>query len=390
MPAIGLVKILILAVDFDDAPVSSLVINDLPRRMQLGTIESFYKSVSGDQFKPIFNIYPTVARLPKNSDRYGDFEAADPLVNGEYASHLITHDALDQIKSKLDLSQYSAVITVVTGGHSLSGRLAVALSTDHDGFDKVPGDIHNEIVIGNDALDVEDVVPWRLIAHEINHLLGLPDLYLYSLDGQWQGKSPGPFGQQGFLRGDSASDSLAYNRWLRGWIPEERVLCVNNAISLKSISLAPQGSKDGKYELVLMKVSDTKLIAFESPKNKGFMSQTFPNSILIYSVDTTIPIGQGPIRIIPKVNSITSSRLTPSLPDWERYETAALLRGDWVKNNGQVFVNRPLKTTLNYVNLAILAGADDKLKTITCIKGKLVKKIKGYLPVCPTGYKLKI
>jgi hypothetical protein len=30
-----------------------------------------------------------------------------------------------------------------------------------------------------------------------------------------------------------------------------------------------------------------------------------------------------------------------------------------------------------------------KKKTVTCVKGKLVKKVTGIKPICPKGYKLK-
>ena len=386
LPSKGKVKFLILAVDFEDSPASNFKVSELPNRLQLATVSGFYNAVSNEIFQPIFDLYPSVVRLPKNSEKYGDSASSDVLVGNEYASHLITHDALNQIESKLDINQFLAVIVVVTGGHSLSGQVALALSTDHVPEDKVPGNINNEIVLGEKSLDNQDIYEWRVIVHEINHLLGIPDLYLYSKDGYWQAKTPGPFGQLGYLRGESSSDSLAYNRWIRGWLAESQVLCVKNLISSKTFQIQQQKINSGKYELILYRISDTKVIAFESPRNKGFASSTYPNSILIYSIDSEIPVGEGPVRLIAKVNATTSKPLSPSLPDWERFKTAALLPGDWVKFQGMVFVNKPLKTIEKYVDLAILTGKDANPTTITCVKKGLKLKKTGYFLNCPTGY----
>lgn len=388
LPSLGKVKILVTALDFDDAPANAFKLSDLPKRMQLGTVNSFYKEVSAGQFEPQFEVYPLIIRMPKNSDKYGDSEETDVVTGGEFATHLIVHDALNQIKSQIDLTQFQGVIAVVTGGHSLSGRVALALSEDYNKPEQVPGDIHNEIVIGDKALEFDGVVPWRMIVHEINHLLGLADLYIYGPDGYWQGKSPGPFGQQGFLRGDSASDSLAYNRWLLGWIPERRVLCLTNLNRAINVRLEPQKIDKGGYELVLIRISENKVIALETPKNKGFQSQTNPNSLLIYSVDSSIEIGQGPIRLIPKLDEISARPLSKDLPDWQRYENAALLRGEMIIFSNLLFANRPVKVPGSYVTLAILAGKDLKTETITCKKGSKKLVFKSYFPNCPKGYSL--
>ena len=389
LPSIGKVKLLIVALDFEDSPASSFKIAELPRRMQLGTIKSFYREVSNGQFDPEFEIFPFVIRMPKTSEKYGNSVDSDVVTGGEFATHLMIHDALNQVQSQLDLFQFSGVIALVTGGHSLSGRVALALSEDHDISQRVPGGIHNEIVVGDRALDSNGVAPWRMLVHEINHLLGIPDLYLYAPDGYWQGKSPGPFGQQGFLRGDSASDSLAYNRWLNGWIPDKKVLCLANfADGTKNVKLVPQKIVSGGYELLLIRISENKVIALETPKNKGFLSRTSPNSLLIYSVDSNIAIGEGPVRLIPKHDEISSRPLSPDLPDWQRYQNAALLRGENIKYGNFVFANRQSKKSGSHVNLTILAGRAIRTQSVLCRKGEVQITFHSYFAECPTDFVL--
>jgi len=51
------------------------------------------------------------------------------------------------------------------------------------------------------------------------------------------------------------------------------------------------------------------------------------------------------------------------------------------------FSSLPINFAFSAVRAKVEAEA--KKKTITCIKGKLIKKVTGTNPKCPVGYKLK-
>lgn len=386
MPSIGEQKILILLVDFPDSRSNLEKLRSLPKAMDLNTVRAFYQSVSNNIFNPKFEIYPEILTLDKMSDSYGGNKNEDSIFNGEFQSHILVRDALDKISSVVNIKNYASAIIVVSSGKSLSGEIASATSTDTD-IEHLSGLIHNYVLVGYGKLQNESIKIWRVLVHELNHLLGITDLYLYSKDGWWQGKTPGPFGQQGFLQGDSKSDSLAYNRWLRGWIDDSKIKCIPQIENSMNLQLHAQASKDLGYEMILIRISDNKLLVFESPKERGFSSKTHARSLLIYTVDNSIKIGDGPVRLVPKRTSVTSSRLTPSLPDWERFQDAALLAGESVRFENFVIINRTTAKTGSLVKFQILVGSDAFKSSISCTKQKQVINVSGYQPKCPSGFR---
>lgn len=392
LKSIGEIKFLILPVDFPDANADLTEVGNLYRRLELSNVEIFYNVVSSGLFKPIFDVQERILRMPYPSSDYGQKAEEDSWNGSEFQSHHIVHEALlefEKINPNIELNDYQAAVVVVTAGKSLAGRAAYALVDAESQLDPMPGDIHNSILVGLGALSLPDVFPGRMLTHEINHLLGIPDLYLYSKDGYWQGKSMGPFGQQGYIRGIPSTDSIAYNRWLRDWVNEDRVVCFSQILLSKQLTLSPRGSTEGQYELALIRTGKYEVLAIESPKESGFGSITFPRTVLVYTVDSSIDIGQGPFRLVPKKDPITTAPLSPDLPDWERYKTAALKSGESVMIRNMVVKNVTAQSKGDKTSVAILIGADAKLKTINCVKGKKVKKIKDYLPSCPIGYTLK-
>lgn len=387
LKSVGESNILVLVVDFADAPREDLDIASFQNQMQLKTVASFYSSISNNNFSPNFVIYPKYVRMPKSSNSYGEKLEVDKLVDGEWESHRMTHDAIDAVPNSIQISDYDAAIVVVSGGVSLSGRIALATSQD-EGIDlHESGEIHNTILVGIESFSIEGLEPWRIIAHEINHLLGIPDLYLYEFDGWWKGKSTGPFGVQGYLRGSSSSDSIGWNRWLRGWVPESRVLCITEVSELLQVKMSPSGSKDKNYELIVIRINSTQAIVVEALRPKGFEASTLDKSLLIYKVDASIESGFGPIRIIPKKTPITTAPLSPSLPDWERFQDAPLgpfqqvLHGDYLfRNSGHA--SGAINFSM-FVGKSAVVQSDIKPRTIACKKGKIVLKVRGFSPTCP-------
>ena len=356
MPSIGNVKILVLAIDFSDAPMSGDPTGEYKNLMQLEKISAFYKSVSNGFFKPTFEIYPKYVRMKENSEHYGKILERDELVDGEWESHHITHDAMREVDGIVDLSQYKAALVIVSGGKSLSGRVALATSQDVNSDPHKTGEIHNTILAGIRSFAESGVVPWRILVHEINHLMGLADLYLYSQDGWWQGKSPGAFGQQGFLRGSSQSDSLAWNRWLQGWVPNTRVQCNAAAATVSDIPMSQPGTIDNRHEIVITRINEHIVLVVEALKTKGFEAQASKNSMLVYLVDSWVKPGLGPVKIIPKKSAMTYAPLTPEIPDWIRYKDAPIAPGQSITWENFVIRNNKLSGGKMTLTITVKTG----------------------------------
>jgi hypothetical protein len=170
-------------------------------------------------------------------------------------------------------------------------------------------------------------------------------------------------------------------------VPSERVLCVAGARDLLRIKMTPSGSKDKNYEMVIIRLSSTAVIVVEALKNNGFNASTTDKSLLIYKVDSTINVGSGPIRIIPKKTSTTTAPLSPTLPDWDRYLEAPISTYQQVLYENFLFRNAEFINGANVFSLFVGTNAIAQSKisatTITCKNGKKTLKIKGYSPSCP-------
>jgi hypothetical protein len=297
----------------------------------------------------------------------------------------MTHDAIEVASKALKISDFEAAIVVISAG-PLSGRVAFATSQD-EGIDvHESGEIHNTILAGLAAFSIADVQSWTVLVHEINHLLGAVDLYLYSTDGWWQAKSSGPFGLQGNLRGKESSDYIGWNAWLRGWIPDSRVYCANSVRDLENVKLVPPGSKNSGFHLLVIKKSESQALVVEALKTKGYISSTSANSVLIYNVNILTKPGFGPVTIIPRATSTTTAPLSPALPDWERFLEAPLRPGDQVFNQGLLFRNA--NYTSGAITFSLFTGSSAtrqknvKAIKIECKKGTKTIVVTGYSPTC--------
>ena len=70
LSATGAQKILLLAIDYSDAPTTEKATDALKLAFDTDHINDFYKSVSYGQLSFTFDIHPTVVRMPKTSSNY--------------------------------------------------------------------------------------------------------------------------------------------------------------------------------------------------------------------------------------------------------------------------------------------------------------------------------
>lgn len=405
----GSPSFLVVGVDFEDAPMSALETNLIRSSLQLDRITDRYKYVSEGKFSPAFEVYPHWVRMPEQSSHYGQSRNQIEFIDDEWTTHHIMHDLMLLLKDSVNFKKYSGVIILVPGGKALSGTAAYATVLDKSLANEFSEGVQNYIVVGGSLISQGEVNPWQVIVHEINHLLGLPDLYLYETDGDWKAKTPGPFGQQAFVY-ESSSDSLAWNRWLNSWIPDEQVTCLDKVEDVFTQFMSPPNDSDpAGSQLLLIPLNESKVLAIESLNPKGYVGVTYFNSLLVYTVDTSIKIGEGPVRIIPRPTLLTLAPLTPSLPDWKRFVEAPLIPGSYLEYEDFLIVNEAQekngsrltiyrgksaidkKRELEQPNKKEIASEENsdplpQKKTILCVKGKTKKRVTAISPKCPKGF----
>ncbi|MFR9675098.1 peptidase M6 [Streptomyces sp. TR06-5] len=126
--------------------------------------------------------------------------------------------------------------------------------------------------------------------HEANHLYGLPDLYNVE-----RGASVEYAGGWDTMSMAGISDLLGWHKWKFGWIPDSRVSCVTGGTSRRT--LVPVGSPDGAT-LAVVKTSDHSAVVAEARTRIGLDSSICTEGVLLYTVDSSVPTGRGPVRVV--------------------------------------------------------------------------------------------
>lgn len=161
---------------------------------------------------------------------------------------------------------------------------------------------------GNEMLNVVtsgyDLNNWGSIwlNHEVTHTLGLVDLYSYAAptypDTLYYA---GKFSYMGFNSFTSNSPGLtAWERWVLGWLDDSQMLCANPRASGEINTLITPIGTSGGQKAVVIPVGDTKAVVVESRRASGIDANIVKTGALVYTVDSSIPSGYGPISVFPK------------------------------------------------------------------------------------------
>lgn len=164
---------------------------------------------------------------------------------------------------------------------------------------------------GNEMLNVVtsgyDLNEWGSIwlNHEVTHTLGLVDLYSYT-SSSFPGilYDVGMFSYMGFNSFESNSPGLtAWERWVLGWLDDSQVLCSNPRKEGEINTLITPIGTSGGQKAVIVPVGDTKVVVVESRRASGIDSNIAKTGALVYTVDSSIASGYGPIKVFPKGGS---------------------------------------------------------------------------------------
>jgi M6 family metalloprotease-like protein len=291
----------------------------------------------------------------------------------------------------------------------------------------------NESVLSN-AILLSNHNTIATITHEILHLFGLTDLY---------GTNTGP--NELSLMASNEITLTTYEKWILGWLPDSEVQCFDNPSPSVIAEFKFNASKDDQLLVIpdssgthLMiqtsKVRGQKRLSFFSLNNEGrppmefFMPQKLANNGRIgLGVDDYTSIGEqinSPkytvvvsditqeniiLKVVP--NGLTGSTqftdlIKQALAAKAAIEQKAKQEADAkaaaelkAKQEADAKAASELKAKqeadaktaaeLKAKQEADAKAAATKKSTITCVKGKLTKKVTAVKPKCPTGYKKK-
>lgn len=136
--------------------------------------------------------------------------------------------------------------------------------------------------------------------------MGLVDLYAatsedpansYDLD-----RYVGEFSYMGFSSFDGNAPGLfAFERWNLGWLDDSQIVCSTEKEITQVIS--PIESIGG-VKAVMVPLSRTKVLVVESRRAIGLDSKIAKTGALVYTVDSSVQSGLGPVQVYP--NSVST------------------------------------------------------------------------------------
>lgn len=290
----GELKAAMIFVDFPDHPAAPDSL-DAHRDNLLPGVE-FLNTLSEGQLDLQPVIAEDWARMPKPSTEY-------PFDRGiSYEQHIAyVRDAVAAADANFDFSDIDIVWVVAT---DQAPNITYSPTTNFAGIEADGNSIGHAVTFGYDQ--------WRwgglVLAHESGHTFGLPDLYSFAeVDGEYH-SFVGGWDVEGLISGP-APEYTAWHRWLLGWIGDDQVECIPSGV-VTDVRLEAVETTGGT-KMAVVKTGENQALVVESRKALRYDSDAVSTGALLYTIDTSVRTGEGPLNIIdalPGYNPIPEGR----------------------------------------------------------------------------------
>ena len=288
LPGVGTLRAAVLFVDFSDAQGTEDPSATLGNWIEPGV--DWLRTSSYGRLNITLQPAAGWIRMPQPAADYGFARGLTFAAHEEYIG-----DAIEVADPTFDFSQTDIVYVVAakTGLISFSPN-----------FRGVPGTfVADGRNLGPAVTFGLDAYFWgrTIVPHETGHALGLPDLYAFSGDthrfvGTWD------------LMGNvfTATDLFAWHRLKLGWLDPGQVVCVP-AHAAATVQLAPLGtsmvvdppnSPNPFRKAVFVRTGPTTGLLVENRQREGNDSSICDTGALVYTVDSSIATGLGPINVV--------------------------------------------------------------------------------------------
>lgn len=316
LPGIGVVRALIVPVDFAETPGVGE-----PAKVFFGMADGtakFFAKQSGGRVKFDFKIVKDWQRQAFSPSKYnlGTWGAGD--TSGYYRALVRASDPV------VDYSQYDVVYflsptTIPWGSIAYGPAFPMSVQTG-DGL------ISSGTFSGADAYQNTGVqgAQWKWMSHETGHLFGLHDLYTNGV--------PATFGAWDLMSLNWSNEFIeftSWNRYISGWLTDSQINCITpNQLTTggASVLIDPLERDNDKVKAVAVPVSDTKILVVESRRAEGMdrSSARQAAGTLVYTVDLTVRSIQGGWHVAT----------LPRMTDKDQFIDAALRVGESVQVDG--------------------------------------------------------
>jgi len=383
--------------------LSAADLDEVKKGQQVNWQKNFEKSTFG-----------FTARVLKENDKAINFKGIDAVVLFGKSK-----DKKEEIAEAFMFTRDQHQLSTVR--NDVGGNWFDPIKTDE-------GDISNAVLLYNRlSAGLSD----RTLTHELMHVVGLTDLY--------GSPSSPPFS---LMTSAGTIALLPYEQFVLGWLPESNVTCVNQSTEISQNSVQNTFTLDyskGSHSLIIPTSINTALIidvlksesrvsllyyslsndkrppieTFQSQSNGskfvdlsnfgGISSQLISPeySLLVNNNDgSKVTISLIPM---PKINTLDSIQLIENSKKRKNEVEAELIAKVLAERQAnsdaglkaaaeiKAKLDAEAKTAaeLKAKQEAEAKAAALKKITITCVKGKLTKKVTAVKPKCPSGFKLK-
>jgi M6 family metalloprotease-like protein len=313
LPSNGVIRALIIPVDFADVPGNGNPENVFAEMTD--GMNEYYFHVSANRVKFEFTTLRSWVRMPVSSSYHALGKWGEGDASGYWKLALKTADPL------VDFSLFD-VVYVLSPKEIPSSSIAYGPAgpmLPNNGLTTNDGPVINISLSGADAWQIGGA--WKWISHETGHLFGLHDLYTTDTAtyGQWDLMS------EAFSRGVIELNS--WNRYLLDWLSDSQVICLdasNITGTGSEVLLDPIERNNTLTKSVVIKISNTKIVVVESRRNEGFDVMDSSNEgVLIYTVDMKIASQKGGWNVQRRPGSVATN-----------FKDAALRAGEKIVTNG--------------------------------------------------------
>jgi M6 family metalloprotease-like protein len=312
------IRALIFPVDFPDL----IGITDPKKDFASITeeVSQYYKQLSDNRSVFNWTIYPKYVRY--------ETKVADANLGGRTATgyDIFNEKAMNLAKQTLDLSYFDLIVYAPP---PTTSRNQIAAGP------AFPSSNSNQISATMlDGQSYEQSFPFLNLTHEIGHLMGLDDLYNFDAANEsarsgsksafeLQFKFMGLFDLMNWANG-AGVELTAWNRWLIDLITDEQIRCLP---STSTTTLLAPIEVSGGVKGAVIPLSTTEAIVIESRRALRYDKNLSKESegALVYTVNTSISGGLGPMRIVARPGSTDNLYRDAPLKLGQSYEVSGYL-----------------------------------------------------------------
>jgi M6 family metalloprotease-like protein len=290
LPGTGHLRGLIVPIDFSDAPATRTV--DFYRGVLVPPATNWYREASFGRLSLDLSVFPRWVRMSRPIDDYG---LQNCCPSGRIKSFF--QELVAAIDPEVDFTQVDAIYAIAP--ESAGPHMSILL------FRRWPGDgitaDGRELrwgVVGNGnfrSADTAYLLSHYAITHETGHLLGLADLYgrecptcpdTHDWVGAWSMMD---------WSNPPAAHFLGWDKWLLGWLDPQQIVGLTQPGQVE-LTLAPIETPGGP-KLVVVPTSGSTAYVVEVRAKAGEDVDLCKTGVLVYSVDSSVMNGRGPVRI---------------------------------------------------------------------------------------------